>query len=201
MTYNMEIVGEGEPVFDAEVYSALGMIKLASRKQFRAHTDFERKAANRAMTAGLIALYKAQPNGFELTAGSMVGAHIVMSRLGMLDAETQHERFPTHREFGVTDQIIRDAAGEDGRESSELALFHAAQDAVLDKQAENPTGIPIYKLKDNSGWLVGRDEITAALGAYRTALGDGGAEPELFWWPYWIEFLERAAIHGGFRVY
>lgn len=201
MTYNMEITGEGEPVSDAAVRRALAIITAAKRRQFTARTDAERRGATRAMTAGLIALYEAHPNQFELTAGSMVDAQTAMTLLGMLDLDTQPARFPTYRECGVTDQMIRDAVGEDGRDSRELDQYHAARDAVLEAQAENPTGIPLYKLKDNSGWLIGPAEITGALGAYRTALGEGVPEPGVFWWRFWIEFLERAALHGGFRIH
>jgi hypothetical protein len=201
MTYNMEIAGEGDPVSDADVHKALGMIQAAKRRRLNAASDVGHKAATRAMTAGLIALYKAHPNRFELTAGSMVDARIIMADFGMLDVETQQGRFPNYRECGVTDQMIRDAAGEDGRETPELDRYHAARDTVLEAQAENPVGIPQYKLLDNSGWLVTPDEITSALGAYRTAVGDGAEQSARFWWPYWIAFLERAAHHGGFRVH
>ena len=199
MTYDMRIVGEGEPYAEGAVQQALANLTAASRSDFRARTDRERRAAARAKVHARIELIKADPNEFELNASGMTTAKVVMSRLGMLDHDTKHDLWPNQADYGVTPAMAQ--LGPEDDEPRELAYFRAAEDAVRDKQAENPTGIPLYKLGTNDNWLVTRDEITAALGAYRTALGDGASDCELWWWPYWIEFIERAAKHGGFRVH
>lgn len=70
--------------------------------------------------------------------------------------------------------------------------------------AGEPFGIPLYKLSSNDAWLVQPSEIAATLRRYRaieqpiaTLIG---AE-ELAYWNAWIDFLDRAAARGGFRVY
>lgn len=200
MSYEFVLAGSVlEPFSETRVKRVQDQILTAKRAQFQARTDAQRRVANQAMTRSLMALYEAQPNEFQLTAGSVVDLQNTMLRLGMLDLDTQAGRFPRYEDYGVTAAIIAEF-NETGEEGRELAGFNAMADAVRDRQAENPTGIPLYKIKTNDKWLVTPNEITAALGAYRTSLGEGVPEPRLFWWPYWLDFIERAAKYVGARV-
>lgn len=200
MTVDFSLAGSIEESYcEADVIRAHARVQLAGRAQRDASNDVQRRFAYVEMARALRQLYKAQPNKFQLTGGSITTALAAMTRLGMLDLDTQHDQWPAHADYGVT-HVMLVAFSELGEECLDLALFNAARDAVRDKQAENPTGIPAYKLQTTDGWLITPDEITAALGAYRTALGDGAEQPRLFWWPFWIAFLERASKYIGVRV-
>jgi hypothetical protein len=68
-----------------------------------------------------------------------------------------------------------------------------------------PAGLPAYKLSSNDGWLVLPEEIRPALDLYRALTEPekrvAAAGVELDYWREWIAFLDRAAAHGGFRVW
>lgn len=201
------IVGEGEPYSDGAVLVALRALEDARRRHQRANAlrrgrrapASVRVAADQAVSAATLALYEAQPNTFELSRGTSI-VITPMAQFGMLDVDSLPEHFPTRAECGMTDAVIREWS-ESGDEPLPVARFLALRDAVRDRQAmPNPVGIPAYKLKQAEAWLITSDEITAALGAYRTALGDGAIPPALAWWDHWLAFLERAGRHLGVRV-
>jgi len=77
--------------------------------------------------------------------------------------------------------------------------FSEAYIAFVGQQVEAP-GIPTFKFSSNDGWLVQEDECKSALKAYREhgELMPGDAD---YLWMNWIDFLERASTHGGFRVW
>ena len=200
MTVNFAVAGA---VLEPSCVDCIGRVRARVEQlrstQFAARTDADRRRANDRMVYALMSLYEVDPNAFSLSAGSLTVLQASMMRLGMLDLETQPGRPPLPKDFGLTVAGIA-AYAESGDEPLELARFNAARDAFLDRQADNPTGIPAYKITTPQGWLITPDEITAALGAYRTSIGDGAEPPRLFWWPYWIEFLECAGKYLGARV-
>jgi hypothetical protein len=80
-----------------------------------------------------------------------------------------------------------------------------ALERCLAQREATPAGLPAYKLSSNDGWLVLPEEIRPALELYR-ALREpetrvAAAGVELDYWRDWIAFLDRAATHGGFRVW
>ncbi|MEV4190778.1 hypothetical protein [Streptomyces toxytricini] len=105
---------------------------------------------------------------------------------------------PRPEDFGLTPEDLQDPGG--GRSPEALAAYTAAW---RDWQAERPTGIPHYKIGEgNDGWLVTPAEIRAALAAFEAQpdaakAGTMAEEPR---WDEWIDYLRRAAEHGGFRV-
>lgn len=81
----------------------------------------------------------------------------------------------------------------------------AALERCLAQREATPAGLPAYKLSSNDGWLVLPEEIRPALDLYR-ALSEperrvAEAGVDLDHWRAWIAFLDRAAAHGGFRVW
>ncbi|MFJ7264379.1 hypothetical protein ACIQV2_29945 [Streptomyces globosus] len=133
---------------------------------------------------------------YRFNRSTMGYAKATMARLGMLS----HEEAPDPRpeDFGLTPEDLRDPGG--GRSPEALAAYTAAW---RDWQAERPTGIPHYKIGEgNDGRLVTPDENRAALAAFEAQpdaakAGTMAEEPR---WDEWIDYLRRAAEHGGFRV-
>lgn len=75
-------------------------------------------------------------------------------------------------------------------------------DAVAAQALDDPTGIPVYKLCSNDGWLVTPAECVAALQRYQEADTDAVIEPDdKSYWAQWIAFINRASNNGGFRVW
>jgi hypothetical protein len=60
--------------------------------------------------------------------------------------------------------------------------------------------IPLHKLQTNDGWLVTSGELTAALPHAATMAMDRRQRP-IPWWDQWLEYLDAACGHGGFRVH
>ncbi|MFJ7912913.1 hypothetical protein [Kitasatospora sp. NPDC096204] len=103
--------------------------------------------------------------------------------------------------FGLT---AADFAAEPGGEVSPAVLaFRAACRAVSGRQAERPTGIPDYRIGGtNDGRLVTPAEIRAALAALaaQPASARAGTFAGTPHWEEGVDYLTRAAAHGGFRV-
>lgn len=192
------VIGDGDPVDETHAAEATHAVFGARRRQQQARTEAQAKAAADGMIHALLYRFEAKPNEFELTAGSAVALEACSARLGMLDHDYRAPKAPLQRDYGVTLAKI----GEYGRgeaEPREIAAYQDAYGAYLAAAAENPTGITAHKLRGTDLWVITPDEITAALGAFRGALGHGVPEPQLFWWPFWIAFLERAE-RVGIRV-
>jgi hypothetical protein len=120
-------------------------------------------------------------NYFRLNIWGMSRFGGVMSSLGMID-----ENARMRVDFPQTDD-------------------QDALERCLAQRETTPAGLPAYKLSSNDGWLVLPEEIRPALELYR-ALNEperrvAAAGVELDYWREWIAFLERAAAHGGFRVW
>jgi hypothetical protein len=194
----MEIEGDAESATDAEIGRARGRVAVAQAAARRARTGPAHETAALAVQASMLELYRLRPHVYELTGGTMATAQGVMKVYGMLDPVARQPAFPTFAEHGVTEWMVR-AISKDGAYRAEIEAYRAAYAAVLERQVDNPAGIPLYKLVSPSGWLVTPDEISAALGAYRSGL-DEFPVTGLWWWPAWIAFLERAE-KTGLRVH
>ena len=80
-----------------------------------------------------------------------------------------------------------------------LAAYLDARDQHLAANYDAQV-IPRHKLWTNDGWLITPDELTAALPrAPRSAL-DRRQRP-VPWWRQWLDYLDTARGHGGFRVH
>jgi hypothetical protein len=60
--------------------------------------------------------------------------------------------------------------------------------------------IPRHKLWTNDGWLVTPSELTAALQHAPEVAMDRRQRP-IPWWHQWLDYLDGARGHGGFRVH
>jgi hypothetical protein len=78
--------------------------------------------------------------------------------------------------------------------------------AYLDARAQHLAAnydaqvIPRHKLWTNDGWLITPDELTAALPHAPTTALDRRQRP-IPWWRQWLDYLDTARGHGGFRVH
>lgn len=208
MTYNMTIERADEiDVDEHAVNTALAEVHAAGHRMHAAigRHDYDQLLA--AMQTAIVRLYEASPTEFELTAGSMTDALNAMDRLGMLAThpdghlvDAAPTPFPRQQDFGVEPDMWDYAEGDEV--PAPIVAFEQAFSAVSDAQAEKPNGIPLYKLRTNDLWLVTPDEIRAALVAHLEAglAVPAVPEPDYFWWPHWLAFLELAAEHGGIRV-
>ncbi|MFL9680689.1 hypothetical protein [Streptomyces sp. KL110A] len=141
--------------------------------------------------------------GYRFNASSMGPAKAAMDRLGMLSHE--HEApCPRLEDFGLTMGEVYAAQGPGAPERPEpVHAYLAAQAAAFEWQAEQPTGIPEYKIGyGNDGWLVTPAEIRVALTALegQPESAKAGTMAEDSRWDEWIDYLRRAEAHGGFRV-
>lgn len=200
MTYDLTIerIEEIETDPDA-VKAALAKVQAAGH---RMHDDLSSDAARDEMIAALIELYQAEPAEFELTAGSMTDCLNAMDRLGMIELDAVAPKLPTAAEFGVEPGMWSYDEGDEV--PGPIAAYLAAMATATAAQAEEPAGIPAYKLRTNDGWLVTEAEIRSALTAHaapRPTAPSPVTEPDYFWWPHWLDFLRLAADHGGFRVH
>lgn len=201
MTYVMTIENADEvPVDDAERAEAIEQVRQAGHQMHACMGTVKHDEAQQAMVAALVRLYLAERTRFELSGGSMTHALNFMDRFDMIDLDAVHPQFPRQQDYAITPEMWD--YPEDGEVPEPLAAYQRAHRAATDAQAEKPAGIPLYKLQTNDEWLVTSDEIRAALTARAAAaeLTPARPEPDTFWWPHWLAFLELAADHGGFRV-
>ncbi|MEV7177433.1 hypothetical protein [Kitasatospora sp. NPDC093679] len=138
---------------------------------------------------------------FRFDMSSMGPALRAMDRLGMLSYGHEPPAWPKSADFGLTSADFVGAA--DGRVSETMRTYEAACRAVAAWHAEPPTGIPDHKIGGtNDGWIVTPAEIRAALAALAAQPEEAkaGTFAEHPRWDEWIDYLTRAAAHGGFRV-
>ncbi|MFG2908478.1 hypothetical protein ACGF13_25850 [Kitasatospora sp. NPDC048286] len=138
---------------------------------------------------------------YRFNLSGMGPAKRAMDRLGMLSHGHEPLPWPRIEDFGLTAADF--AAERAGEVSPAVLAFRAASRAVSDWQAERPTGIPDYKIGGtNDGWLVTPAEIRAALAALaaQPASARAGTFARTPRWEGWVDYLTRAAAHGGFRV-
>jgi hypothetical protein len=206
MGYDMTAVtkddGERERVAKArEVFNGA----CAARDKLPRGTD-EYGAAQQEVDAAMEGMYAEERSYFRLNIWGMGTARDMMHRFGMLDVETNHPEWPDRKAFGVTDEQWDEYDSDLIDEATPQALrnFHAAHEAVVGHAPKEPTGICVFKLGSNDGWLVTPPEIEAALKTYY-ALDDvvrmNNRLYEITWWSKWIAYLEYCQTRGGFRVW
>jgi len=156
----------------------------------------------------------ADPGYFRLNIWAMTETLTVMFSAGMI-TEFRWPRFPKPAAFGLADEPEHyDSNGDEViyAPGSPEARYVSSYNEVF--RRDSGTTIPGFKLGTNDGWLVTPDEIRKSLIAYDRWCGDNGISSgtallsedagdlvELQWWDDWIEWLKKAADHGGFYVY
>jgi len=146
---------------------------------------------------------------FRLNIWGMAIVREVMDEFGMVNTEADHSAFPE-----APENMDFDRYHEDKDYQPE---YRRAQERAL--ASYEGGGIQLYKLCDNSGWLVTPEEINVALDAYDAFEGklpfkvgsEYGYKPEPMdkenadgWndhWRQWIKWLILATERGGFRVH
>ncbi|MEU3215970.1 hypothetical protein [Streptomyces sp. NPDC006971] len=125
-----------------------------------------------------------------------------MNNFGML-TELPVPCAPALSAYGLAVEDFQRGVQPDQATANRIAEYRAAYQAVLDGAETQPTGIPIYKLANNDGFLVTVAEISAALTAYEAHPNVAIAEMPVGdpTWRHWTAFLRRAQTHGGFRTY
>ncbi len=79
--------------------------------------------------------------------------------------------------------------------------YRAANDAVLAWHGPEVPGIPMHKFSTNDGWLVLPAECEAAWRIGKDKPAPEGDEEKQEYWGKWLDYLHRAASHGGFEVH
>jgi hypothetical protein len=137
-----------------------------------------------------------RPEYFRLNVWGMGKYAEVMYELGMLHSPSvsgdQITPWPRWDDELPDDE----AEAKYDREKAPIVSYH--------DPSEPPT-IPDHKFGSNDGWQVTPDEIRAALAAYAdrtTELSQKARETiETDYWGRWIDYLTKAAEHGGFYVH
>ncbi|WP_128803092.1 MULTISPECIES: hypothetical protein [unclassified Streptomyces] len=126
----------------------------------------------------------------------------VMANFGML-TELPVPSAPTLSAYGLAIQDFQPGIQPDQATANRIAEYRAAYQAVMNAAEAEPTGIPVYKLVNNDGFLVTVAEIGAALATYEAHPSFDIAEMPVGdpTWRYWTAFLRRAQTHGGFRTH
>jgi hypothetical protein len=108
--------------------------------------------------------------------------------------------YPKREDFD-SEEAYYAAEEETDRKREEL------NEPVVRFHPEGGDTIPSHKFSDNSGWLVTEEEcrqavVVNALFDPPTYEDEDTKETKpVPWWPGWINFLERAATRGGFKVH
>ncbi|MGW0730843.1 hypothetical protein [Streptomyces mirabilis] len=144
----------------------------------------EYRSAQEKVSRAYDAMQATYTSHFHLSTWGMSECRAIMDHFGMLSvAQPPGPPAPA-------------ASGASGEQDETRLAWAPAQ----------PRGITLHKLGGDEGWIVTPGEIHAALAAYnanRTSNPAFLAEliTEADWWPEWIDYLKRAAAHGGFRTY
>ena len=153
-------------------------------------------------------LYDADKSYFRLNIWGMDYCRNAMAEIGMLYWAQPELDFPDYNEpkrnaYGSEDAWLRAV--------EEYEDEHEKQCIPAQKQSGGGRGIPSFKVSDNSGWWVTKEECQEAVDIWEEyqAANDPGNEASdetkevlgYGWWPKWIEYLKRGAQTDGFRVY
>jgi hypothetical protein len=140
---------------------------------------------------------------YHLSNRQMGDAITVMERSGMARRvpTPPHPRPVDYGASGEEYDEYQDAVdrGDPVQPSSALADY---LDALDRHQRANYDAevIPVHKLWTNDGWLVTPTELTAALPHAPEVALDRRQRP-IPWWHQWLDYLDSARGHGGFRVH
>jgi hypothetical protein len=140
---------------------------------------------------------------YHLSNRQMGDAITVMEHTGMA-RQVPTPPFPKPATYGASKEERDEYL--DAVDRGEIVQPSPALAAYLDARAQHLAAnydaqvIPRHKLWTNDGWLVTPAELTAALPhAPKTAL-DRRQRP-IPWWHQWLDYLDTARGHGGFRVH
>lgn len=167
-------------------------------------TDPYQKAVEDAMEA----MYDADKSYFRLNIWGMGYCRNAMAEVGMMYWAAPELEFPDY------DEPKREDYGSEGSWVFAVSEYDEAHEKLcipVQKQGGGGRGIPSFKLSDNSGWWVTKEECQEAVDIWEEyqAANDPGNEASdetkevlgYGWWPKWIEYLKRGAQNDGFRVY
>jgi len=140
---------------------------------------------------------------YHLSNRQMSDAITVMEHAGMA-RRVPTPPFPKLADYGASsteygDWLDATDRGDPVHPSAELADY---LDALDQHQRANLGAevIPVHKLWTNDGWLLTRDELTAALPHAPASAVDRRQRP-IPWWAQWLDYLDTARGHGGARVH
>ncbi|MFF3300932.1 hypothetical protein [Streptomyces sp. NPDC002908] len=158
----------------------------------------EREAAEKAHREAFNALAAVEKSYFRLNIWGMSTCREWMDVLGMVTDQPAPE-WPEPGAYGLDDYPDEDSKTLTDDERK----FLADHEAASDHEPQPVTGIPMYKLCSNDGWLVTAAQCAAALEAWEKAPAARRADvaSEREWWPSWIAFLTHSKDRGGFRVH
>jgi hypothetical protein len=139
---------------------------------------------------------------YHLSDRQMTDGSTAMVRAGMA-RQVQPPPFPQPVHYGASDDDYGDYLdatdhGDPVHPSPALADYLVALDRHQRANYDAHV-IPVHKLWTNDGWLVGPEEITAALDHAPNVALDRRQRP-IPWWDQWLDYLDAARGHGGFRV-
>lgn len=169
--------------------------------------------AQKRVSAASEAMWEADAAYFRLNVWGMSRMVDDMITLGMLALN-----YPGYPDWPEYDEAYEERLDELGELSdAELAAlpdepakaFEIAQREVKAWSPPDEPGIPAHKFGSNDGWLVTPLDIRGALEALKRADADLVAKVRAEWtdedggnnFDRWIEYLQRAQQHGGFRVW
>ncbi|MFF3493758.1 hypothetical protein ACFYWS_20665 [Streptomyces sp. NPDC002795] len=137
-----------------------------------------------------------EPHNFRIGYFTMPSLIDAMTELGMA-VELPHPAWPNPDDMGVSVEEARALVASGAELPSGVQRQVDGERAARTGEADDPQGIPAYKLRTNDAWQVTPNEITAAL----AALGRAPEQPQDGLWPHWVDYLRRARERGGFLVH
>jgi hypothetical protein len=155
-------------------------------------------AAQDTVMAAYANLQRAQDNYFRLNIWGMGIARGLMYDYAMIYPSTPAGDFPPPPDEEYDPDDAPDPA------------YEAAREVYLASGVADRPGIATHKFSSNDGWHVTELECLGAVAQWRNwcdtqghpydyAPQDGDGDP-IDWWPQWLDWLEAAGSHGGFRV-
>ena len=138
---------------------------------------------------------------FRLSIFSMSRYCQHMAERGMIFDAGPYPPFPDGGDWDKIDQFRYPEFYQDSapltEEEIQAAKEHlAATDEVLSWHGPEIPGIPGHKFGSNDGWIVTPAECEAAYRIGKDKPAPDGEEK----WAQWLDYLHRAAAHGGFEV-
>jgi hypothetical protein len=212
MGYDMYIVDgptEAESIAKAAAQEQVDAAVAERQKHERGTAEW--LAAQAKVEAAFDASYEVPSEYFRLNIWGMSRCRDLMDQRGMI-YPSYYSDGPQFPDLPYPDRDAF-AEGEEGEAAYSAAIeeydtkYEELSAPVVSHHPAGGNTIPSHKLSDNSGWLVTEEECKAAVTS--NALFDPPTYEDedtketkpVPWWPGWINFLERAATRGGFKVH
>jgi hypothetical protein len=198
MGYDMYTVQEADAEEKTAVETALAATRALPNPFALTEGSDEYTAAKKAYDEAWAAYDAAQKSYFRLNIWGMSIARDLMNTVGMLTDEPMPE-FPDMDNYGLDEYPDEDSENLTSAERDYLI----AQRGALSHEPPIVSGIPVYKLCSNEGWLVTEAQCAVALSKWNAAPNEVrvAVEMKAEWWPSWITFLGHSKDRGGFRVH